>query len=228
MNITPDWNDLKAAGEVPPPSPEVLAHARGELERGRTSSRRRSATRRWTVPVLAAAGAGAAVVGAVAVYQTPSSTIPAVGPSTHAGSSTTPATPTSEPSRGVAASCVSIYTPAELMKRAFAFDGTVLKVVRDLAGPMPSYLVTLQVHEWFMPTEGALRLTVRTYNPPEGSGEQVSTDFPDYAVGSRLLITGEPLWGGTNPLKNPIAWGCGFSRPFSTVDAATWRKVLSK
>jgi hypothetical protein len=224
MNITPDWNDLKSAGEVPPPSPEVLAHARGELERGRT----RTATRRWAIPVLAAAGAGAAVVGAIAIFQTPSSTIPVVGPSAHAGPSTTPASPANKPSRGIAASCVSIYTPAELTKRAFAFDGTVLKVVRDPAGPVPSYLVTLQVNEWFKPTAGALRMTVRTYNPPEGSGEQVSTDFPDYTAGSRLLITGEPQWGGTNPLKNPIAWGCGFSRPYDTADAATWRKILSK
>jgi hypothetical protein len=227
MSTTPDWNDLKAAGEVPPPSSEVLAHARGELELARIRSGRRTSTRRWMAPAVAAAGVGAAVVGAVAVYQIPSSTIPVTGPSaqtSRAGSSATPSTP----SQGVAASCVSGYTPAELRKRAFAFDGTVLTIVRDPAGPIPSYLVTLQVNEWFKPTDGALRVTVRTYNPPQGSSNRVSIDFPDYTVGTRLLIAGEPQWGGTNPLKDAIAWGCGFSRAYNAADAVTWRKILSK
>ena len=222
------WNHLKAAGDVPPPSPEVQAHAKRQLA---AAARRRTIKCRVMVPVLATAGATAAVIGAVAVYLTSAGPIPVTGPSvlpSQAVPSATPANPSGKPGQGVAASCVSTYTPAELRNRAFAFDGTVLTIARDPAGPTPSYLVTLQVNEWFKPTDGALRVAVRTYNPPVGSREQVSTDFPDYSLGSRLLITGEPQWGGSNPLKDAFAWGCGFSRAYGADDAATWRKILNK
>lgn len=46
-----------------------------------------------------------------------------------------------------------------------------------------------------------------------------------YGVGSRLLISGEPRWGGT-PLDAPIAWGCGFSRYYDEKTAATWRETF--
>lgn len=32
-----------------------------------------------------------------------------------------------------------------------------------------------------------------------------------YGLGSRLLVSGQPRWGG-NALKFPIAWSCGFTR----------------
>jgi hypothetical protein len=224
MNPTDHWDDLKSAGAVPPPSPEVLAHANRQL---RSAAARRRIVRRVLAPVVAAAGTAAAVVGAVAVYQTTSGPMVA-GPGPITRPVTTPTAPSGKPSQGIAASCVVGYSPAELQKRGFAFDGTVLKVVEDPGGAMPSYLLTFQVHEWFKPTDGALRLTVRTYNPPEGSSNWVSSDFPGYTVGTRLLIAGEPQWGGTNPLKDAFAWGCGFSRAYSADDAATWRKILSK
>jgi len=34
---------------------------------------------------------------------------------------------------------------------------------------------------------------------------------PSYGVGSRLLVSGEPRWGG-GALTNAIAWGCGFTQ----------------
>jgi hypothetical protein len=223
MNPTDHWDDLKAAGEVPPPSPEVLAHADRQL---RAAAARRRIVRRVLVPVVAAAGTAAAVVGAVAVYQTTSGPMVASpGPTTRPV--TTPTAPSGTPSQGVAASCVVGYSPAELRKRGFAFDGTVLKVVEDPGGAMPSYLLTFQVHEWFKPLGGGSTLTVRTITPPQGSGDYVSVEFPHYTVGSRLLIAGEPQWGGTNPLKDPAATGCGFSRAYNAGDAATWRKLLS-
>ncbi len=221
MNPTDHWDDLKAAGTVPPPSPEALTHARSRL-----STRRRTA-RRVVAPVVAAAGTAAAVAGTIAVYQTTSGPVVAVpGPVTQPV--TTPTAPTGKTSRGIAGSCVAGYSPAELQKRGFAFDGTVLRIVEDPGGQMPTYLLTFEVNEWLRPVSGGDTVTVRTMTPPEGSGHAVSVEFPDYAVGTRLLITGEPQWGGSNPLKDAFAWGCGFSRPYSAADAATWRTILSK
>ena len=229
MNTTDHWDDLKAAGQVPPPSSEALAHARQQLDQ---AARRRS-VRRVLVPTVAAVATAAAVVGAVAVFRTTADPVPvAVSPSRPGQTLPTGTSghKTGTPSQGVAASCVSMFSPAELKKRAYAFDGTVLKIVEqgDKPGPGPVYLLTLQVHEWFKPADGAGTATVLTFNPPEGSGYQVSVDFPDYTVGSRLLITGEPRWGGSNPLKDAVAFGCGFSRAYTPADAATWRLLLSK
>ncbi|MEI8412552.1 MULTISPECIES: hypothetical protein [unclassified Kribbella] len=223
--MTDHWTALKTAGEVPPPSPEVLAHANRQL---RSAARRRRTVLRVLAPVVAAVSSTAVVVGAVAVIQTSSGPTATPGPAVPpSGIGSTPA-PRGTPTDRVAASCVSGYTPAELKKRGFAFDGTVLKIVADPGGPMRGYLLTLQVHEWFKPIGGGDTVTVRTITPPEGSGYDVSVDFPDYTVGTRLLITGEPQWGGTNPLKDAYAWGCGFSRAYTPDDAATWRKLLSK
>ncbi len=88
--------------------------------------------------------------------------------------------------------------------------------------------MTLQIHEWFRPGRGARLTTVRTYNPPERTANQVSVDFPEYTIGSRLLITGEPQWGGADPLKDAYAFGCGYSRTYTAADAATWREILKK
>jgi hypothetical protein len=224
MNPTDHWDDLKAAGDVPPPSPEVLAHADRQL---RSAAARRRIVRRVLAPVVAAAGTAAAVVGAIAVYQTTSGPMVA-SPAPITRPVTTPTAPSGKPSQGAAASCVVGYSAAELQKRGFAFDGTVLKVVEDPGGAMPSYLLTFQVHEWFKPLGGGSTVTVRTITPPQGSGHDVSAEFPDYTVGTRLLIAGEPQWGGSNLLKDAFAWGCGFSRPYTPDDAATWRKLLSK
>jgi hypothetical protein len=222
-----DWKDLKAAGDVPPPSPEVLAHARHQLD---AVARRRTANRRRLVPVAAAAVAvAAAAVGGIVIRENSSGELP-VGTSTLPvpPSTSTPSTSPSTPSTGPGASCVVGYSLAELKKRGFAFDGTVLATSKDPDGF--SYWVTFRIHEWFRPHDaiGTSELQVRTYAPPAGQGNQVSLDFPAYGVGSRLLIAGEPQWGGSNPLKAAVAWGCGFSRAYSAADAATWRKILSK
>ncbi|MEU4289483.1 hypothetical protein AB0E63_14770 [Kribbella sp. NPDC026596] len=225
MNPTDHWNDLESAGDVPPPSTEVLAHARRQLET------RRPARRRLLIPVLAAAGTAAAIVGAIAVHESASGPsavpVPGIQPS-QAPSSAAPTTPSITPSQGIAASCVAGYSPAELRKRAFAFDGTVVKIVKDPGGAIPSYLLTLRVGEWFKPADGPSTVTVRTITPPHGAGYQMSVPFPDYTDGSRLLVAGEPQWGGTNPLKDAYAFGCGFSRGYNAADAATWRKLLTK
>ncbi len=135
MNTTDQWDDVKAAGQVPPPSSEVLAHARHQLETAR-SRRARTIRRRLVVATLAAAGTAAVVIGAVGVYRTGSSTVPATAPGVTAPSASG-GTSTGKPSQGAAASCADSYSPARLKQRAFAFDGTVQKIVRDSGGTMP-------------------------------------------------------------------------------------------
>jgi hypothetical protein len=46
-----------------------------------------------------------------------------------------------------------------------------------------------------------------------------------YAVGSRLLVTGESRWGGA-PLEDPVAWYFGFSPTYDTETARNWRDTL--
>ena len=40
-------------------------------------------------------------------------------------------------------------------------------------------------------------------------------------LGTRLLVSGEPRWGG-DALDEPIAWPCGFTRPWTEEEAAEW------
>ncbi len=43
----------------------------------------------------------------------------------------------------------------------------------------------------------------------------------DVQVGERLLVSGEPRWGG-EPLDDAIAWECGFTESFSEATADEW------
>ena len=45
-------------------------------------------------------------------------------------------------------------------------------------------------------------------------------------VGERLLVTGEPRWGG-EPLDDAIAWECGFTMPFSSEAADEWARTFA-
>lgn len=40
-------------------------------------------------------------------------------------------------------------------------------------------------------------------------------------TGARLLVTGEPRWGG-EPLDDAVAWGCGFTQPWTSSAAEQW------
>jgi hypothetical protein len=123
-----------------------------------------------------------------------------------------------------AASCVEEYSLTNLANRAFAFDGTVTEI-ESLEGASPGStayaLVTFEVHEWFRP-DGPNQISVEM-NPP---GLPSTLASADYAVGTRLLVSGEPRWGG-EPLEDPIVWSCGFSRTHSIAAAEDWRESLS-
>lgn len=125
---------------------------------------------------------------------------------------------------GGAVDCVEEYAPEAVDARAFAFDGVVVAVgpsVSSLPGDpaLPDAVgVTFAVQEWFR----------------GGSGDTVTVDLPaqgvitpdgtlqSYGPGTRLLVSGEPRWGGA-PLDAPVAWICGFTRYYDEATAASWR-----
>jgi hypothetical protein len=115
------------------------------------------------------------------------------------------------------ASCVESYAPQAVSGRSFAFDGEVLKIGpsisdRGAGGDLNLPGVTFEVREWFSGGQGDT-VTVDMQVPAVDS---------TYGIGSRLLVSGEPRWGGS-PLTEPIAWACGFSRYYDAETAAAWR-----
>lgn len=127
-----------------------------------------------------------------------------------------------EVSMGGAASCVEEYGPETLAARDFAFDGTVEAVGEaDASGPEGdsdgSVPVTFTVAEWFAGGDGD-RVTVDMPAPGMLSSDGAIT----HEVGSRLLVSGEPRFGG-EPLDDAVAWGCGFTRAYDDATAAEWR-----
>lgn len=129
---------------------------------------------------------------------------------------------------GSASSCAEQYAPAAVGNRAFAFDGEVVEI-----GPSVSNLgdgsdlddagVTLEVHEWF--TGGDADTVTVDLQEPDSANQGGTDDGPAYEVGTRLLISGEPRWGGER-LDAPIAWGCGFSRYHDGQTADAWREAI--
>lgn len=208
--------------------------------------------RRRTATIYAATLAPAAVVAAVAAFafrpasdgtdlqatphttDAPTASEPApTVPLTPAPQPTTtqPAAPATWPpsaplSMGGVASCVEEYSTTTLTNRAFGFDGTVVAVrgatEPEFAGDLVN--VDFTVNEWFRGGE-APTASVSMFNP----GTLTSVDqagLDGWTVGSRLLVSGEPRWGG-EPLDAAVAWYCGFSRSYDPDTAATWRAVLA-
>jgi hypothetical protein len=128
-------------------------------------------------------------------------------------------------SGAVGSSCVETYDLVRLKNRAFAFDGTVsqtdvMKPPADGTVALDGYLaVTFHVNKWF---RGGVQgtVTVDMIGPLMSPDQELS-----YGVGSRLLVTGEPRFGGS-PLKDAVAWGCGFTRYYDQATAASWRQAF--
>ena len=112
--------------------------------------------------------------------------------------------------------CVSVY-PDGLADLDWAFDGVVTGTgpsVSDRTGSVLGYTgVTFEVREWFA----------------GGSGEEVAVDMSSRPqIGTRLLVAGEPRWGG-QPLDAPVSWqGCGYVRYFAPGIADQWRDTLAR
>ncbi|MEN3614776.1 hypothetical protein AAH979_35230 [Plantactinospora sp. ZYX-F-223] len=132
---------------------------------------------------------------------------------------------------GGAASCVESYTPEAVAGRAFAFDGVVVNIGparsnRSGKGHLNLVGVTFAVGEWFAGGT-APTVTVDMGVPMAGTRDVTGEVFHSYAVGSRLLVSGEPRWGGS-PLDAAIAWGCGFIRYYDRETAESWRQATAE
>lgn len=155
----------------------------------------------------------------------PSSGARAVSPSSAA--STTRTGPLGE-GGAAATSCVEGYSMSTLPKRAFAFDGTINGIGpggtnRPDKGRLETAAVTFTVNEWFK--GGTARtITVDLMAPPSRLDD---SETPAYEAGTRLLVSGEPRWGGA-ALDDAIAWSCGgFTRYYEPSVAADWRAATS-
>ncbi len=124
---------------------------------------------------------------------------------------------------GGTSSCVEEYTPQGITDRAFALDGTVTAIGASDGSVAvdPTYVpVTFAAHEWFHGSETST-VTVDVASPAV-EGHATSVSAGSFEVGSRLLVSGEPRWGGP-ALEDAVAWGCGFTRHYDEATADSWR-----
>jgi hypothetical protein len=202
------------------------ADADGAPEAGdlATGAVRRVQRRRHKYGAVAAGVAALAIAGGLVAlvdtgHQASTSTVPSIS------ATQAPTGIGALPGSG-SASCVQEYSPANVKKRAFAFDGTVTAIgkARTSRGeePIPLASVTFRVNEWFAGGTGDT-VTVDMTAPTAGSGgDPTSEEGPTYGIGTRLLVSGQPRWGG-GPLDEAIAWTCGFTRYYDAPTAAAWR-----
>jgi hypothetical protein len=112
-------------------------------------------------------------------------------------------------------SCAFEYNSESLAERSWAFDGTLVSV-GDVAdsqmGSVPA--ATFEVTHWYRGGDSA-RVTVQF------DMGTIGEFVPEVATGARLLVAGEPRWGG-QALDDPVAWGCGFTQPWSSTSARQW------
>lgn len=185
------------------PLPRALAQA--AIHRVR---RRRRTTAAFAGSSLAVVAAVIAASGAVGGGHSPRH---------HIANPDEPARHGALPNSGLA-DCIA-YDPSGVAERAFAFDGTVMAIgpritKGDYALSVVS--VTFKVHEWFHGGEGSPATVTMT--APEYSAVGLEELVPSYAVGTRLLVSGQPAEGG-----EPYAGSCGFTRYYDPETAAEWR-----
>jgi hypothetical protein len=125
--------------------------------------------------------------------------------------------------------CVAEYTSRAAADQAFAFDGTVTRIGREHDDSIRAgtFAVTFTVNEWF---RGGSEATVTVDMPASGTegsdeSETGSEAGPVYALHTRLLVSGQPRFGGA-ALTDPVAWGCGFTRAYDAATAEEWRTAV--
>lgn len=196
---------------------------------------RRKVRRRQALRVTLAAGSLAAASVAVAVLVNGEQPGPADQRDKIADARDTIASASALQGRGPlpdsgAERCIENYSVAEAIgRRAFAFDGTIsrIDVAEAASGPLAFASVTFEVNEWF---SGGSDATVTVQMVPPTTQDLPRTNSEDspplYGVGTRLLVSGEPRWGGA-PLEDAIAWTCGFTRYYDASTAEQWRASAS-
>lgn len=146
------------------------------------------------------------------------------------------ATPVPISSRGplpsnLSFSCAESYDLITLKHRAFAFDGTVSRITAmqppaDGSGALDGYLtVTFTVNEWFR--GGDQTTATLDMAGPMGGSLWIEDQDMSYGVGTRLLVSGGPRFGGS-PLRVAIAATCGFTRYYDKDTAASWHQAFSQ
>lgn len=124
------------------------------------------------------------------------------------------------------ASCALEPTGENLAQRAFAFDGTVTAIdestaVIDDGDDLGYAQVTFDVNEWYTGGEDP-HVVIQMTPPVELTTDVTAEAGPSYEAGTRLLVSGEPLWGGDDPLADAVGWGCGFTVYWDADTAQTW------
>lgn len=124
---------------------------------------------------------------------------------------------------GASASCVETYSGTTIGNRDFAFDGTVVAIGpgetnKSGRGGLDTAAVSFRVNEWFKGgTDDTVTIDMGT------STSSAEDQTPAYEEGTRLLVSGEPRWGGA-PLDDALAWSCGFTRYYEPAVADAWRR----
>ncbi|WP_433726429.1 hypothetical protein ACQP2Y_09410 [Actinoplanes sp. CA-051413] len=198
-----------------PFAPGPAALTAGARRRVRHARRSRIA---WGAGALVAASV-AAVVGAGALSDPP----PAERTATPPLAASSAAQRTGALPDAANGSCAFGYSPRELARRAFTFDGTVTAIGPAHSdrpnGVLTHVGVTFTVNEWFSGGSGGT-VTVDMSSP---HGYLVWAGYaPAYGIGTRLLVSAEHRWGGTT-MADVIAWGCGFTRYYDPMAADEWR-----
>jgi hypothetical protein len=120
-----------------------------------------------------------------------------------------------------ASSCASSYSQAALAERTWAFDGVATSIGAgddSHLGLVP--VTTFRVKHWYKGGSGS----VVTVQFSFGNTEDQSLRG---GIGTRLLVAGEPRWGGP-PLDDPVAWGCGFTQKWSEQAEREWETAFAK
>ena len=118
-----------------------------------------------------------------------------------------------------AADCAFEFNEATLAERSWAFDGTVIALstgTDSQLGDVPT--ATFTVNRWYKGGSGD-EVTIQYEQGP------ISEYAPTTDTGARLLVAGEPRWGG-DPLDDAVAWGCGFTQPWTSPAAEQWSSVF--
>ena len=117
------------------------------------------------------------------------------------------------------ADCAFAFNEGTLAERSWAFDGTLTAVstgTDSQLGGVPTASFT--VNRWYKGGSGD-EVTVQYEQGP------ISEYAPTADAGARLLVTGEPRWGG-EPLEDAVAWGCGFTQRWTPSAAEQWSIVF--